>query len=156
PLPWYAEEKLRQGAYAALLGVTFSARPGNSLRWSALAVGDCCLFQVRNETLVACFPIEAAAAFNSRPYLIGSVRLQSDMQVTAARRFGSAEPGDRFLLASDAIAAWFLTRAEEGGRPWREIEEAGEAGFASWVRRQRESGAMRNDDVTLLTVTIAA
>ena len=43
PLPWYAEEKVRSGAYAALLGLElFSA--GN---WRSLAIGDCCVLQWR-------------------------------------------------------------------------------------------------------------
>src|SRR5262249_4875960 len=63
PLPWYAEEKVRSGAFAALLGFTVE-RAGpecdHYALWSALAVGDCCLFQCRNNSLCAAFPLSSA------------------------------------------------------------------------------------------------
>src|SRR3989441_8753980 len=40
PLPWFASEKAEQGAFAAFLGVEIDAHKN---RWTALAVGDCCL-----------------------------------------------------------------------------------------------------------------
>src|SRR2546422_3382547 len=43
PLPWFASEKAEQGAFAAFLGVQIDAHKN---RWTALAVGDCCLMQV--------------------------------------------------------------------------------------------------------------
>src|SRR5258708_3771982 len=45
-LPWYAEIKLQQGAFATFLGVA-----AYELRWQAVAVGDSCLFQTRGEHL---------------------------------------------------------------------------------------------------------
>jgi hypothetical protein len=155
PLPWYAEEKLRQGAYAAFLGLTLSLRSDGSVRWSALAVGDCCLFQIREDRLIASFPLGSSGEFNSRPYLVGSVRPTDVEEAEAARRSGPALPGDRFLLMSDALAAWFLRAAEDGCSPWGELEEAAADTFPDWVAARRSAGAMRNDDVTLLTITFA-
>src|SRR6266550_9035987 len=43
PLPWFASEKAAQGAFAAFLG---GGRDTKKKRWTALAVGDCCLLQV--------------------------------------------------------------------------------------------------------------
>src|SRR5207237_8423409 len=42
-LPWFASEKAEQGAFAAFVGVQIDA---HNNRWTALAVGDCCLLQV--------------------------------------------------------------------------------------------------------------
>src|SRR5207247_9573552 len=42
PLPWFASAKAEQGAFAAFLGVEVDAHKN---RWTALAVGDCCLMQ---------------------------------------------------------------------------------------------------------------
>ncbi|WP_163995935.1 protein phosphatase 2C domain-containing protein [Pyxidicoccus caerfyrddinensis] len=58
PLPWYAEEKLREGAFATLLGVRLSEQPtvDCSGTWEALAVGDSCLFQLRRGGLLRSFP----------------------------------------------------------------------------------------------------
>jgi hypothetical protein len=58
---------------------------------------------------------------------------------------------------TDALAQWFLSSHEGGGRPWEEVGpllEAGqpEADFADWVGGLRGSGALRNDDVTLLSI----
>jgi hypothetical protein len=153
PLPWYAEEKLRQGAFAALLGLTLSARPDGSVRWSALAVGDCCLFQIRDDRLVSCFPLATADAFNSRPVLVGSVCPPADREAMFTRRGGEALPGDRFVLMSDALACWFLAAAEVGCRPWQELEAA-ETDFMGWIGALRNGGGMRNDDVTMLTVDL--
>lgn len=153
PLPWYAEEKLRQGAFAALLGLTLAAARDGSMRWSALAVGDCCLFQLRDRHLVTCFPISRSDEFNSRPYLIGSVRPWGMDAARPMRASGRSLPGDRFFLMSDALACWFLAAAEADACPWEEIDEAG-AAFPNWVTGLRGTGAMRNDDVTLLAVDL--
>jgi hypothetical protein len=155
PLPWYAEEKLRQGAYAAFLGLTLSIRSDGSVRWSSLAVGDCCLFQIREDRLMASFPLELAGQFNSRPYLVGSVRRSGVREIEAVRRSGPALPGDRFLLMSDSLAAWFLRAVEDGRLPWCELEAGIASGFEGWVSDLREAGAMRNDDVTMLTIALA-
>ena len=45
PLPWYAEMKRQEGAFATLLG--FALRSPD--HWRAVAVGDSCLIQVRGE-----------------------------------------------------------------------------------------------------------
>ena len=44
PLPWYLEGRYDQGAFATFLGLSFGARS-----WQAVAVGDSCLFQVRDD-----------------------------------------------------------------------------------------------------------
>ena len=49
PLPWYAEDKVRDGAYAALLGLELTAAG----EWGGVAVGDCCLLQWRGDELAA-------------------------------------------------------------------------------------------------------
>ena len=49
PLPWYAEEKARAGAYAALVGLELRRDCGT---WSALGCGDSCFFQLRSEAVI--------------------------------------------------------------------------------------------------------
>ena len=46
PMPWYAEDKAAQGAFSTLLGLELM--PDYS--WHAVAIGDSCLFQVRQTT----------------------------------------------------------------------------------------------------------
>src|SRR4051812_43359187 len=46
-LPWYAEMKREEGAFATLLGVGVRRpRPGRPGRWRAVAVGDSCVVRM--------------------------------------------------------------------------------------------------------------
>jgi len=158
-LPWYAEEKLRSGAFASLLGFTLVAPVEEYAGgWMAEAVGDSCLFQVRSDEVITAFPMSCAAAFNSRPHLIGSTRSSNEHLLEHQRQTrGGWEPGDSFYLMTDALACWFLNGVEAGERPWGELAIAsvgGQSSFAAWIDHLREERAIRNDDVTLLQVTV--
>ncbi|HEY3221729.1 MAG TPA: hypothetical protein VGJ80_13430, partial [Gemmatimonadales bacterium] len=69
PLPWFASEKAEQGAFAALLGVQIDAHQN---RWTALAVGDCCLMQVddvgKGMRVLKAFPLQQSSQFTMSPY----------------------------------------------------------------------------------------
>jgi hypothetical protein len=70
---------------------------------------------------------------------------------------GDCRPGDHLFLMTDALAQWFLDGCERGRRPWDDLTGvlAGNdpaADFPAWVDARRETGALRNDDVTLLAV----
>jgi len=154
-LPWYAEEQARRGAFAALVGLRLEV----DQRWSALAVGDCCLFQVRGDALVAAIPLNAPDQFTVRPLLLGSRpaangELRSAGAVVTAG--GAWQPGDTFLLMSDALAALFLDRVHAGGDPpLAALDFDGSAsGFRSWIQRLRSAGCLRNDDVSLVWLGI--
>ncbi len=149
PLPWYAEEKLSHGAYAALVGLT--VHPDRT--WQALALGDCCLFQVREERLVHAFPIDRADGFSSRPFLLSSRRGWRVAQADLALARGEWQPGDRIYLMSDALAAWFLITAEQGRRPWDALDAA-ENDLIHLIDRLRAGRALRNDDLTLLRLEV--
>src|SRR5438105_4560754 len=53
-LPWYAEQKLSQGAFATLLGLTLLDGT-----WQSTSIGDSCLFQIRRNSVVTAFPINS-------------------------------------------------------------------------------------------------
>ena len=161
-LPWYGMEKARRGAFATLLGVAFEVSVWEndpsliSLCWSAMALGDACLFQVREEALIECFPVVQAEDFGTAPPLLStrpeySSRSLEDLQV----RKGRLGLNDVLLLATDALAAWFLGQAEEGNRPWEALAGLDAEAFAEFVDAQRRENAMRNDDVTLVVVQVA-
>lgn len=166
PLPWYAEAKLRDGAFSSLMGLTIEDDPGedgSQGRWEAMAVGDSCLFQVRGEELVASFPLERAEQFDSRPTLISSVPSGNaglDEALRVAR--GVCRIGDVFYLMTDALACWFLRRLElRDGDPFyylNQIED--DSTFEEIVRTQREDRLedgqrlLRNDDVTIVRCRI--
>jgi hypothetical protein len=155
PLPWYAEEKVHSGAFAALLGLELLTTGA----WRSLAIGDCCVLQWRAGELVAAFPAEASAFFTSRPFLVPSNSTRNDGLVEQARWTGGDWlPGDRFVLLSDALGQWAWRGLEAGDPPWAALEELHRTGqqrsFGQWVAGLRESGELRNDDVTAVLVAV--
>jgi len=150
-LPWYAELKREQGAFATLLGM--AASPAG--KWRALAIGDSCLFQVRECALVKCFPLERAEDFNSDPWLLGSRRPVSDPWASKAVRLVEGEfvRGDRFWLVTDAVAAWLLRRCKRDSDWQVKLPfEPTDQGFSAWVDQEREAGDLRNDDCTWMEI----
>jgi hypothetical protein len=149
--PWYLETGLRQGAFATFLGVVVH---GDG--WQALAVGDSCLFQVRGDGLVQAFPLERSHDFGTTPWLVGS-RSPGATGTQGVRRRGDCRAGDRLWLMTDALSQWFLAEVEAGRRPWQAVDRllsAGPASFAAWIDDLRGLRRLRNDDVTLLAVTV--
>jgi Protein phosphatase 2C len=160
-LDWFGEEKRLQGAFATFLGLILKRpRQGRDGRWKALAVGDSCLFQVRQDQLVGAFPVRRSADFGVRPALLGSRRPtggEALAQVTS--RVGTWRPGDRFLLMTDALAEWFLRRHEERRKPWRALARhlcGRGTGLEGFVKRLRDAKGIKNDDVTLLRIDLRA
>jgi hypothetical protein len=161
PLPWYAEEKVRAGAFSALLGLRLfdddsSPRSG---AWQASALGDSCLVHLRGDEVLQRFPIESAREFTNRPVLLSSNPEYND---SIADCFRLAEgrwiSDDAFYLMTDALAAWFLAQAEQGERPWsiiRDLDTCDQANeFADVVSDLRTSRLLRNDDVTLIRIDV--
>jgi Protein phosphatase 2C len=151
PVQWYERPKLERGAYATVLALHFD---GDS-RWWAAALGDSCLFQVRDTELLCAFPVERAGDFDTSPRLLNSRGQDRDLLADRISVVsGTAEPSDQFFLCTDALALWFLDRVEAGHRPWDEIMEYTRGGdaeeFAAWIAGQRSTGGMRNDDLTIV------
>ncbi len=67
---------------------------------------------------------------------------------------GTVAEGDDFFVCTDAMAAWFLARSEDGGRPWEALRDFTEIRFTEWVSEARRTGGLHNDDVTLVHVDI--
>lgn len=163
PLPWFAEEKVRFGAFATLLGlqlVSNSDGTDESGFWSAIAIGDSCLFQVRGDNLLRSFPISTAAKFSNSPMLLSS-NLVHNLQIWKNVRVYTADwkVGDIFLLATDALACWILSEHEHNERPWniflgfREDSEKTQL-FRAWADNVRRSSNLKNDDITLLLLKL--
>lgn len=156
PLPWYAEEKANSGAFSSLVGLTiYQSKTG--IGWHSIAIGDSCLFHVRNGRPIAFFPMEFSKQFNNRPVLISS-NSASNEELTICRKRGTCLPDDAFYLMTDAIAYWTLSEHELlEERPWDILRDLGTDAspqFDEWVSTLREKRAMRNDDVTLLRIDI--
>jgi hypothetical protein len=161
PLPWYAEEKRDQGAFATFLGLTIRRREGGPHGyWRAVAVGDCCLFHMRGGELTQACPLTRSAEFGNQPQLLCSRSAGSAAsKFRAFHGHGRWQTKDRFLLMTDALAHWFLVRIEQKGNPLAEInrllqETSPAAAFASWIDFRRRQSLLRNDDVTLIIVDV--
>lgn len=162
-LPWYAEEKARQGAFAAFIALELDVDSSDGSPkgcWQAMAMGDSCVFQTRGSTPVARFPIETSTSFLCRPHLLASIPIDGD--VIAAQlltRQGSWVQGDYFYLMSDALACWFLRGFEDGadpGEPLRQLASShGAQDFSAWIADLRGQGAIRNDDTTVLVIEVS-
>lgn len=141
-LPWHAEEKVRSGSFATFLGVTVA---GDS--WRALAVGDSCLFHVRNDSLVYSFPYGASSEFSASPILASTSNVSHEMVASAVRSAdGELKKRDLLVLATDGLAQWLMREVENGNRPWRIFRE-NERALRDLVDCERTERRMRNDDV---------
>lgn len=152
---WYHRDAARRGSFAAFAGAQLTAFDGG-VSWSAVAVGDCCLLQIRDGQLVTAFPLSDPASFGNAPVLVPSaaqrLHLLRDQVRTAA---GTALPGDMLLLSSDAMAKFMLTEEGRAGPLWpvlRSITDNGQ--FAELVRYLRQQTVLEVDDVTLLRVIV--
>ena len=158
PIQWFEERGLAQGAHATFLGLQLtSARTGAKQgTWSAVAVGDTCLFHLRAGRLLASFPIDRPERFSSSPPLVTSRRNGHPQDRVEAAR-GDWRDGDTFVLATDALAHWFLGAALSRSHPARELGVAasgGPARFGAWVEELRSRREMTDDDVTVMTVDV--
>lgn len=159
-LPWFTREKLRAGSFATFAGLTFdsavdagSAGSPATLIWTARACGDACVFLVRGGELALSFPATASDGFANSPRLLAT---SSGGAAALHVVCGRSEPGDRFYLATDALAQWLLAEHERGGRPWDAIDAVTRPDvFDALVHDARRTGALRNDDVSFVAIAAA-
>lgn len=156
PIQWFEEPGLAKGAFATVLGVAFATDHGHADgEWEAVAVGDSCLFQVREGELLSAFPIKSSTEFDSVPKLVPSQVADADRVLAAVDvERGEWRSGDTFFLATDAIAASFLAAYENGGAPWEALAAIGPAAFPGFVAGLRADRSLRNDDVTVMRIEV--
>ena len=159
-LKWYHRAKARDGAFATLLGVFLEVSPStkNTLQgqWHALAVGDACLFQIRQDNFRLSFPLENAEEFDSSPPLLSTKASYNEKSLKfLTMRSGDYASGDSFFLMTDALSHWFLKEIEDRQMPWREIDALDETNFPAWIEGKRRHGGLHNDDVTLVRCRLA-
>jgi hypothetical protein len=140
--------------------VTITATSDGVPQWQAVAVGDTCLFHVRDGVLARAFPLEHSTQFHNAPKLVGArMSLPQVAEGRSAWEDGLGRAGDRLWAMTDALAQWCLAECESGRDPWGELELllAGPADgclFEDWIDRLRQSRRLRNDDVTLVAVLL--
>jgi hypothetical protein len=148
-LSWFAKRKAGEGAFATFVSLEVFA----DLSWKSLAVGDSCLFVVRDRALQKSFPLQTSHEFNNRPRLIGTNIKAAN--ITISQIHGVAKCGDHFYLATDAIACWIFKQIEANQDPWVKLEQIRTQDlFAKWVTELRDHHEIANDDTTLLCLKI--
>ena len=155
-IPWHGRAKVKAGAMATFLGVNLRSS-GAELWWDALAMGDCCLFIVRQGRLHTAFPVDDPGDFNNTPHLLCSNPDTAMGGHQSLRRDGRFRKGDLFILATDAVACWALTQHRLEEDPWTTLAElcyGPPEHRQPWVAERRADHSMRNDDATLLAVRI--
>lgn len=151
-LHWAKFEKLRQyGASATLLALVVD--PGAE-SWRAWAVGDACLFHVRGDQVLSSFPMADSKEFGRTPPLLRT--MPGAMIPRPVGLKGDCLPGDLLLLATDALAQWFLLAIEEGMPPdWGSYESLGTDAWVREIGTLRAARRIVNDDCTLLVLRVA-
>jgi hypothetical protein len=153
-LPWYLEEKARQGSFAAFVGL--SIQPSGD--FDVLALGDCCLMHEGSGDFFS-FPLTSPEDFTNQPMLVPS-RLADYPECVAYLKqcHRTLCRGDRLLLMSDAIACWYLGHAR-GDRVTRDtfhdcLTTCDHTTLSQLIQSERSSKRLRNDDVAVLRLDV--
>ena len=164
PLPWYAEEKARLGAFATLLGIELEVvqfNPSTIGKLRCLVIGDSCLFQVRENQLYLAVPVENSTEFGNSPNLLSSIPSHNQAIMEKVRFFdGNWQAGDHLFILTDALSAWFLREYEADQYPWVELFQVlgspePQAAFRSWAETRWANRSLKNDDLTCLVVQLS-
>ncbi len=155
-LAWFQKPKLREGAFSTLLAIRLvppgeAAQEGEpTWRLQGLAIGDSCLFYVREGKLLRKFPIQTSAELDSDPLVLGSVDLNRDELLSFHRLDEPCRPGDLVVLCTDALADWAL-RLEESGNPpaWETYWATDPSAWREEILAMRAERQIRCDDTTL-------
>ena len=133
-------------------------------RWEASIVGDSCLFHLRDQKLTS-YPNLASTEFGKFPLALRSYPAENLAKLPEAQIvYGTAQPGDVFILATDALAKWIATcweeRTEDYGREWvKLLDMAQPQEFADFVHGHRANGdpmPLEEDDTTMVVIRVSA
>ena len=143
----------KESAASTFIGIEFSKDSG---AWEAMIVGDSCLFH-QSDSKFKSYLIENSAAFTDRTGYFAS--FAKDNHFEPSFESGCANPGDTFILGTDALAKWILEH-KEAGKLDRVLDELKaietDEQFNQFVHEARQNATIRlvNDDVTLILISI--
>jgi hypothetical protein len=156
-LPWYAEEKAHSGSFAAFVGVELDLE-SLPTRWKGIALGDSCMFQFRQSTLLTVMPAMEVDSFSSTPSLSPSrTSLQPGVLEKIVVNGGELERGDILLLCSDALAAWVLGGIEQGSVKrfsFDRLFNSSETDLGDFFEQERSTGQLKDDDIALVILEV--
>ena len=160
-LNYFQRQKLQavHGGYSTLQWLEFesSAPDSEEYEFHSYAVGDCCLFHVRDGQVISTFPMERSEEFDRHPMSICSVDRKHDELVASEFKVfhGLCRAGDLLVLATDAIAKWAMEILEtDSSIDWSGFWETSQEEFASQVVELRNEKRMEIDDTSLLLLRV--
>jgi len=126
-----------------------------SYRLQSIAIGDCCLFHLRDGQTLRSFPMECAADFGLNPGQLGSIDENKDHLLEFRIIEDDCFPGDLLVLCTDALAHWALERWE-AGEPvaWEDYWDMPEEVWQEEITALRQGSRMRYDDTTLVLLRV--
>jgi hypothetical protein len=154
-LRWSQEAKVDStGAGSTFLAWQAGKTPEGALVWRSWAVGDSCLFWIRNNRLRATFPMTNSQHFSVPPLLLPT---RTELHVPAPLfAAGLCRGGDLFVLATDAVSQFLLRCVERRKEPdWSALESMEESVWRERVEALRATNRMVNDDCTLVFARIS-
>ncbi|HEV3339739.1 MAG TPA: hypothetical protein VG125_05265, partial [Pirellulales bacterium] len=124
-------------------------------RLQAFAIGDSCLFHVRDGQPLYWFPLEHAAEFGLNPAVMASVDRSVDHLLEFKARSQDCLPGDLLVLATDALALWAIERNESGENiDWAPYWDFSDEAWRDEIFSLRDAKQMRFDDSTLVLLRV--
>jgi hypothetical protein len=154
-IPWHGRMKAQQtGGQATFLGIRILP---DKRAWIGIAMGDCNLFRFgKDGRLKETVPNHRSADFSNATQAFSSTLDNQDHMISQVKMIqGAFDPGDSLVLATDAMARWILEGLEDKTDPLLEIPTSDEPGvFNQWVSTQRQSGALKDDDTSLLLIQL--
>ena len=160
-LQWFQKPRLRVGAFSTLLWVRLlendAEEPGESSTCGlhGRAIGDSCLFHVRDGQILRTFPIQSADQMKASPMLLGSVDLNRDHLLVFGELDQRCRRGDLLVLCTDAVAVWALRTREAGTPPaWEDYWDMPEEAWREEIISLRGRSEMPVDDATLVLLRV--
>ena len=160
-LAWFQKAKMASGAFSTLLWVQLSVPEQEvegafgAIRLQCFAIGDSCLFHIRDGQLVRSFPIQHSSELQADPLVLGSLDLNHDhlMQFVSMDEYCYAD--DLLVLCTDAVADWVLrTYESEAAIDWDHYWQLSPEQWASEIIQLRDQQAMRYDDATMVILQV--
>ena len=153
-LPWFTRNKAVKGSHSTLLLCHLKPRDSESLHIRAIAVGDSCLFKMRNNEIVYSFPLSDPSEFDISPDLVWSGNghpfpADSPSKEPVCRTMdGIISPNDTLVFATDAISVLLLRDQSPG----KLLEDIVEKKASRKLVDAIDQGRIRNDDITVAVV----
>lgn len=159
-MSWSRAAAFERGSFGTLL----VAQEGEGDRLDVLSIGDSLAVVTDGQTLLCQWPYDTAEQFAEKPVLLSTkaelnvelLQDGNDRVVTATWNRGDAQ-GPAFLLCmTDALGAWLLSSTHGGDTNALEqlLDIRDKTALETLVERERDRGAMRRDDSTLIIALI--